>query len=84
MKWKKWKKRRNVVNNHSDIGEVKDSEEDKVTNENCLTDKISFNSNDIKDNSSTPKESKDEIKKSKSKEDGLSCKICKYVKGKIP
>ena len=33
----------------------------------------------MKDNSSTPKESKDEGKKSKSKEDVISCEICNYT-----
>ena len=79
MKKKRTHTQKDVVNSQLDIGKEKDSEEEKETNENCLIDKISFNSSEIKDNSSTPKESKDEGKKSKSKEDVISCEICNYT-----
>ena len=58
--------------------EEKEIETEKVLSENCLNENISFNTSDIKDNTSTPKVNKVRVKKNKIQDELLSCEICNY------
>ena len=57
--------------------EEKEIETEKVLSKNCLNENISFNTSDIKDNTSTPKVKKVRVKKSKKFK--INCYPVKYA-----